>query len=355
MLIEKEYVLILAFVHTEVAIGAIAPVCERLFSKQRAIKLVLAGPERFNLKKKVPFFLHDVTILAENLSKSDLTQCRAIIITDLPKPQIAHATTYTVSHGSIPHKYNEHLWAVSDVYFGQFDAEEQQLRKFLPDPRKEFVVAGTPKQDPKIFGLSYKSNHEPDIRQETSGHMKVVAVNSHWSRNGLIRTFNGEIFKLLYELSQELAFKLVAHLHPKIIDETLKDSDYNKSAAKEAIANIKQLGIDLSIGGQLKFLREADIIVGDCSSIMAQASLSNADIVCFRPERIPIPEFDADFRKMIHEFSDMATLRANILTCLETPNSKASEKSSFSKKYILNTAQPAELIAEKIIHDVDNR
>ena len=344
--------MILAFVGSEVAIGAIAPVCAELYARTQEIKIVLYGAERFKLKSKIPFFLQVITVLHEDLKSSDFSRCCAVLITDLPKPNIPHATIYAINHGSIPSRYNERLWAVSDVYFGQFAAEERQLRSSVSDAKKSFVVTGSPKQELGPFQQTSKTAQLGQTPASSPLDNRTLAVISHWSHRGLIRTFGISILEMLQELSARQKFNLVVHVHPKLVDATQKDRYFDRASVDFTLSAAKHMGIQLSSGADMGFLANTDIIVGDCTSIMAQASLLESDIICYRPDQIPIAEFDEDFRAMLYEFSSLDHLAGSISFCLQNPNSKRKLKNKFATKYILNTTNSARSIASTILDRV---
>jgi len=360
MFTQKPSVLLLA--GGLVAWRTMEPITRALAALGVGFKVLFYGQDAPKLAAQVNILMLNHVLTVENIGVLDIRNFRAVVITDNPLNLAADIRSaifssgikrYGVHHGPLPGEYSKTVFSISDVYFGLYEEEAIYLRAGNEASSKvEFVSAGTPKTDHLLKMESARQSPGKIAFPRHAGvaNEKIVVITSHWGPLGLMRMYGRTLIDAVAGFGEGVRFVFSAH--PKLSDETPKGPDFNRPEIQALLQEIPMAGHTYYQGDTTDLLPCADIVIGDMSAIMSEASIFDVDIICDRRVPISIENLDKKFRSMVYEFCNAGQLREAISYVIEHPREKNQERVSFAKTLFPHLGKSATLIAARIYRDL---
>lgn len=274
----------------------------------------------------------------------------AVIVTDVIKSLPPTMKKFGITHGSMPSAYRGAVASSVDIYFCQSSDDLEFIhRNKKTAGLTDCIVAGSPAMD-----VIFRAKNKP-ISNSLLGYLsskgfdadrKTILLTSHWSSLGLFHLYGERILDFLRMIAPKA--NLIVSGHPKLFDRSPKFPGFDINVVRGIISQTENLGGIFWSKNTPDLLPLADVVVGDLSSIMAQAAIFDADIICDRRNHTSARVTEELFKNMSYTFGDLESLKTNLLYALENPNQRKAQKADFVRHSFPNIGKSCSVIASHI-------
>jgi UDP-N-acetylglucosamine 2-epimerase len=267
----------------------------------------------------------------------------------------------SIAHGSM---FGNNSWTLnramhSDIYFGISPDELLYLKHYLKNSfdERNFIAAGNPAND---YLIKF-SNLSSSLRKEKRillglDDKKTILLSSHWTSIGNLRKFGTGLLDAITWNFPE--YQVICTYHPNIITSPKAEYRVNQvvntpyfdaswlidSLMSRQNSNIKIIGSEIP-PAELLFI--SDIFIGDCSSLVVEASYFGMPLIINNAGG----GFSNTISKIIssdtNQFNNIEEL-IGILKYIDNKSSVIKVGSKINKIFLYNVGSSAKTIFDSI-------
>jgi CDP-glycerol glycerophosphotransferase (TagB/SpsB family) len=257
----------------------------------------------------------------------------------------------------------------TDLYCGH--APQQKALVFdalVPQGQRRpaFIPTGNPRNDRFLEYVRADRGRRAEIQARAkrflglSPDRKMVLIASHWTPDGLLRTFGTGPIQAVSVMDED--FQIVQGVHPNLWDDPQHDSfqltvrnsrqdGFSSRWIREALVREEERGVNVQWGIENNLaVLACDAMIADHSSIVVEAAILDKPVVCY----LRRARFDAEFayvlyRDAVVQFERCGDLPGALRETLADPEDKVLGRERMRSMFAFNLGGASEKIARLVL------